>query len=323
MNKQVEGLTNYLRDALKISIEAKLWKSQNSLPIFLIDYYDFYEAFLLGTRCLLMISKEDENTAPGTIRKHLESIQKQWKDPIIYVQLTISSYNRKRLIEQHIPFIVPGNQMYLPQLGIDLREYFKKIRSKQNDAFSPSTQTVVIYTLLNETCEKLTPSGLARKLGYTLMTITRAFHELENAELGKFYQEGREKSWIIPDKRLLWEQAKKNLQSPVRKRIWLKAGSFKISAGLTALSHFSQISPPSIPVFAIGVRQWEQRDLFNIEELPNADEAALEVEIWNYNPELFAKNGVVDPFSLYLTLEVNGDPRVELALEEMMEKIEW
>lgn len=323
MNKVVEGVKDYLRDALKINIEAKFWKSRNSLPIFLLDYYDFYEVWLLGTRCLLLISREDENPAPGTIRKHLDHIQKQWDSPIIYVQLTISSYNRKRLIEQHIPFIVPGNQMYLPQFGIDLREYFKKIHNKKSDAFSPSTQTVVIYALLNETSEKLTSSGLASKLEYTLMTITRAFHELEIAGLGKFYQEGRERSWIIPDKRLLWEQAKKNLRSPVRKRIWLKAGPFKISAGLSALSHFSQITPPSIPVFAIGVKQWEQRNLFNIEELPIADEAALELEIWNYNPELFAKNGVIDPFSLYLTLEVNGDPRVELALEEMMEKIEW
>ncbi len=323
MNKLVEGLKKYLRDALKISIETKLWKSHNFLPIFLINYYDFYEAFLLGTHCLLMIAKEDENTAPGIIRKHLDHVQKQWNDPIIYVQLAISSYNRKRLIEQHIPFIVPGNQMYLPQLGIDLREYFKKIHTKQNDAFSPSTQTVVIYTLLNGTCEKLTPSRLAKKLGYTLMTITRAFHELEIAELGKFYQDGREKSWIIPDKQLLWEKAKKKLRSPIKKRIWLRAGTFKISAGFSALSHFSHISPPSIPVYAIGVKQWKQDDLFNIEELPTADEAALEVEIWNYNPELFAKNGVVDPFSLYLTLEANGDPRVELAIEEMMEKIEW
>ena len=93
---------------------------------------------------------------------------------IIYVQSILSSFNRKRLIEQHIPFIIPGNQMYLPHFGIDLREHFRKIHSKKQKSFSPGTQTVVIYALLRETDEKLTPSALADKLGYTFMTMTRA-----------------------------------------------------------------------------------------------------------------------------------------------------
>lgn len=40
MNKPIAILKDYLNDTLKIGIEAKLWKSQNSLPIFLIDQFD-------------------------------------------------------------------------------------------------------------------------------------------------------------------------------------------------------------------------------------------------------------------------------------------
>ncbi len=29
-------------------------------------------------------------------------------------------------IAQKVPFIVPGNQLYLPDLGLDLREYFRQ-----------------------------------------------------------------------------------------------------------------------------------------------------------------------------------------------------
>ncbi|EFB40206.1 MULTISPECIES: hypothetical protein [Parachlamydia] len=47
----------------------------------------------------------------------------------------------------------------------------------------------------------------------------------------------------------------------------------------------------------------------------------IELEVWNYDPELFAKDGIVDPFSLYLSLQESKDERVEGALEEMMEKI--
>jgi hypothetical protein len=323
MDKLIEGLQHYLSDVLKMSTEANLWKRQRSLSFFLTDRYYFYEMSLLGTLCLLMVSKEHTHTTPGMIRKDWDQIQKLWDGPIIFTQSTISSYNRKRLIEQHIPFIVPGNQMYLPHLGVDLREYFKKIHSKETNAFSPSTQTVVIYALLSKTRKNLTTSVLAEKLGYTLMTMTRAFHELQTAEIGEFNQEGRERYWTFPNKQELWEQAKRFLHSPVRKRIWLKTNLFKISAGLSALSHFSQLAPPSVPVFAIASKQWDYYKPSDIDVLPTSDEASLELEIWNYNPDLFAKNGFVDPFSLYLSLEVSGDERIESALEEMMEKIEW
>jgi hypothetical protein len=323
MNKLVESLKHYLSDTLKTSIEANSWKKQNSLPFFLTDNYYFYEISIHRTRCLLMISRGHADITPGTIRKHWDQIQKQWDGPIIFIQSAISSYNRKRLIEQHIPFIVPGNQMYLPHIGIDLREYFRKIHSKQNNAFSPSTQTVVIYSLLRKTNEKLNPSILAEKLGYTLMTITRAFHELQAAEIGEFYQKGKERYWTFSDKKALWEQTKEFLCSPVRKRIWVKTDIFKISAGLSALSHYSQLIPPSVPIFAIGAKQWDYCKKSGIKEIQTSDDASLELEIWSYNPELFAKNGFVDIFSLYLSLEVGGDERVELALEEMMEKIKW
>ena len=323
MDKLIESLKHYLSDVLKVDVKTTSWKKQKSLPFFLTENYHFYEVFLHGTHCLLMTSREHPDTPPGTVRKYWDQIQKQWDGPIIYVQSAISSYNRKRLIAQHIPFIVPGNQMYLPHVGIDLREYFRKIHGKQNSTFSPSTQTIVIYSLFCRTYKKLTSYVLAEKLGYSLMTITRAFLELQAAQIGEFYQEGRERYWAFPDKQALWEQAKGFLRSPVKKRIWLKTDPFKISAGLSALSHFSQLSPPAIPVFALGAKQWDYCKKSGIEELPTPDRDSLELEIWSYNPELFAKNGVVDPFSLYLSLEVSGDERVEEALEEMMEKIEW
>jgi hypothetical protein len=47
------------------------------------------------------------------------------------------------------------------------------------------------------------------------------------------------------------------------------------------------------------------------------------LEIWSYSPVLFAKNGVADRFSIYLSLQGTEDERVESALEEMMEQIRW
>jgi hypothetical protein len=325
MLKFVESLKHYLKDILKADIEVKAWKQQSSLPFYLVDNYYFYETSLLETRCLLMISKEYNDATPGLIRKYCNQIQKLWESPIIYIQSNVSSYNRQRLIEQHIPFIVPGNQMYLPHMGIDLREYFRKVHSKQNRAFSPSTQALLIYALLNNAHEKLTASVLSTKLGYTPMTMTRALAELQAAKVGEIHQEGRERYWAFSNKKELWQQVKGLLRSPVRKRIWLSTSLtlFKVSAGLTALSHFSQIASPSLPVFAMGMKQWKYCKPANVEEHSISDGALIELELWDYNPELFAKNGYADPFSLYLSMEIGGDERIESALEQIIEKIKW
>lgn len=321
MDKIVENLKQYIQETLKIEVEICYWKEQENLPYFLIDTYFFCKISLLGQPCLLIISRIDDIT-PGKIRKHCEQIEKEWKNPIIFVQSVLSSYNRKRLIEQHIPFIIPGNQMFLPYLGIDLREYFRKIVSKKSKAFSPSTQTVVLYALLREDEEKLTPSILAEKLGYTLMTMTRAFQELEAEEIGECHREGRERFWTFPDKNALWDKVKPFLRSPIRRRIWLKTeSSFTIMAGLSALSHFSMLASPPLPVYALDAAQWDAFDHADIEEIPTSEGASLELEIWNYDPKLFAKKGFIDLISLYLSLEVSGDERIEIALEEVMEKI--
>ena len=39
--------------------------------------------------------------------------------------------------------------------------------------------------------------------------------------------------------------------------------------------------------------------------------------------ETFKEDDVIDRFSLYLSLRGSTDERVEAALEEMMEKVEW
>jgi DNA-binding MarR family transcriptional regulator len=323
MEKLTQDLQEYLHEVLNISIELRPWKGQLELPFFLIDAYNFYQISLFEHPCLLMVIKKDTEITPGVIHKHCDQVQKKWGGFSIYVQSAISSYNRKRLIEHNIPFIVPGNQMYLPQLGIDLREYFQKIHNREHKFFSPGTQTVVLYALVHETNEKLSPSLLAERLGYTLMTMTRAFKELESTGIGEIHQKGREYCWIFPKKKELWEQVKPFLRTPTKKRIWLKHTKPEVIAGLSALSQFSMINPPNLPVYAISAQHWREWKQLDVKEIPSPEDADFELEIWNYDPKLFAKNDIVDPFSLYLSLKDFEDERIESALIEMMENVAW
>ncbi len=126
------------------------------------------------------------------------------------------------MIEQKVPFIVPGNQMYLPMLAIDLREHFRRIR-EESPTFSPSTQVVVLHALLRAAGHVLIPAEMAPRLAYSAMTMTRAFDELETANLAEVTVRGRERCLrFTGGRKEIWGNALPFLRSPVSKRLLVR-----------------------------------------------------------------------------------------------------
>lgn len=323
----VRQLESYLKEVLGVSVAARTWESGSRLPVFLREGYAFYEVRILDTPCLLVVSREGDEKTPVTIRKQLEHVRARWNGEVVFVAPAISSYNRKRLVEQRVQFVVPGNQMYLPSLGIDLREHFRKMRIGTRP-ISPSTQAVILHALWSPRGKDHTPSGLADCLDYSAMTMTRVFDELEAAGLGKIVTKGRERRLRFPEsKEELWNRAREHLRDPVRKRLWVEP--FPLSgqaplAGITALAHYSALAAPAQPVVAMSAGNWKvARQRKEFRELPYAAPDSVEIELWHYDPQLFATEGVVDRLSLYLALRESNDERVESALDTMMKAFPW
>lgn len=318
----------YLFENLGVSLSLEKWQKEQSLPLFLRDLYGFYECHLLHEPCLVMeVRDEEEITAPATIRKHIRQIENKWQHGVIYLHPSISSYNRKRLIEHKISFVVPGNQMYLPLLGIDLREHIKRGRAVKQK-ISPSTQAVILYVLYNWPQNRLTPSQLAGQLNYSPMTLTRAFDEIEAAGLGDVEMESRERVLHFNvEKRSLWEKALELLRSPVGRRIKVLALHDALSftlAGESALSCSSMLGEPPHPVYAVSAEEWKvMQATGEVTKLIIHEPGSIEVEIWKYAPNLFAKGRIVDPLSLFLSLKENKDERVETALGTLLETFQW
>jgi len=328
MKSLLRDFERHLKENLDITATTKKWEGVDSLPFFLRDSYTFYEVSIVNTPCLLMVARDNYEQTPAIIRKQMLQVQAKWDGEVVYLCSSVSAYNRKRLIEQKVPFVVPGNQMYLPMLGIDLREHFRQIRSAAPGKMSPSTQAVVLHALLYGP-KNYTPSRLANQLGYTVMTLTRVFDELVSLGLGEVVTEGRERVLRFSDgKKDLWQRSREFMRSPVKRRTIIRTPEQKwcgIPAGLTALAHFTLLAPPSTPVYAVSLDDWKSMKLTNaIVELPAAETQSHEVEIWNYSPLLFKEeDDVVDRFSLYLSLQDNVDERVQSALEKMMEEVLW
>ncbi len=324
---ELHELERYAHDTLGVSVKPAPWNGADRLPHFLKERYRFAQAELLGLHVLFVIDVNPEEQSPAAIRKHMDMLQTKQPMDLVYVRAQVMAYNRKRLIEQKVPFIVPGNQMYLPMLAIDLREHFRRIR-EEIPTFSPSTQVVVLYALLRDARQTLIPTEMAPLLGYSAMTMTRAFDELETASLAEVTVRGRERCLRFNESRKeIWEKAQPFLRSPAEKRIFIRLAdgvTDAIRAGLTGLAHYSMLAAPAYTTYALSREDWKAlRVRHEIIELPDQDPDASEIEVWRYPPALFAENGIVDPLSLYLSLKSDHDERTESALDEMMEKFKW
>lgn len=326
------AIQKYFRDVLGVSLTLRPWIKSTELPFLLRQSYDFLETEMDNVSMLMAIDKADEPPSPVTILKHIREIERRSQREVVYVRDQLASFQRKRLIEKKIPFVVPGNQMYLPALAIDLREHFRQLR-QASPKFSPATQVAVLQLLMRPSRELLTPQKLAQQLGYTKMTMSRSFNELESSGLVQIEHRGRERCLTVPEnRRLLWTNAQTFLQTPVKAthhvmRFDMALEQHEMSgtiAGLSALAHYTMLAAPSVPVVAMTTNQWKQLTKTRKPSPVSAtDSDAISVEVWTYDPEFFAMDRIVDRLSLYLSLKDAGDERVEMAVDELMEKMPW
>ncbi len=133
--------------------------------------YSFYETKILELPCLLMVDQGEEALAASTVRKQMDQVRAKWPGEIITCAIRSLHINASAArAEGAVP--CSGNQMYLPMLGIDLREHFRQLRQR-SPTLSPATQVVVLHLLLGGELSIYTPAELAERLGYTRMTMTR------------------------------------------------------------------------------------------------------------------------------------------------------
>ncbi|MEI6422370.1 MAG: hypothetical protein WCP55_09140, partial [Lentisphaerota bacterium] len=266
---------------------------------------------------------------PAVIRKHADKVTEAAGCEVIYVSRAMASYNRARLIEQKVAFVVPDNQMYLPAMGMDLREHIRGLRHKEETLhLSPSAQAVVLEAIYFGTGvgKGISQIELSNTTTYTPMTLSRVFNELGELDFAEVKDRGRERVLCFREGgRQLWNSAKPYLRSPVRRIAWAPEIPQNASrAGLTALAEYTMLAAPATPVYAVTVSQWKNHYPDRKDEPPPIQTGkSVNVEIWTYFPENCGNAGCVDPLSLYLSLEGTDDARVEGARKKLLENMQW
>ena len=84
------------------------------------------------------------------------------------------------------------------------------------------------------------------------------------------------------------------------------------------------LATPDRPVFVMhAANKLTQSISKECIEYPKVGDGTCEIELWSYDPQFFATGNSVDVLSLYLSLKDEDDERVQQALSDMMEKMEW
>ena len=329
MNSLVNKAAEYIYEVLGVDLSIQPWQQSAKLPYYLNDQYQFFSISLLNRQCLFMVANVNgDKLTPAQVRKHWQTLQDKTGTDVIYIVENVSSYNRKRLVEQKVPFVVPGNQLYLPFLAIDLREQFKTSESSGRRTLSPAAQVVLLLAIYRQGIEGASAKQLAERLQYSAMTMTRAVNELANFELADLEWNGREKCLrfkLAPNE--LWQVARSYLKNPVKKTTWISPYNFEqpvLLAGESALAEYTDIAAPSMQTMALAASDWNViKKQYHIQEMPHAELDFLEVQLWHYKPELLSADKCVDKLSLWLSLRHIEDIRVEMALTKMMESMKW
>ena len=333
--KLLKNLTGYLLELTgnRIYPENLSQASQDKLPIFLSRTYSLYTANILGKVYLLLVHEGGDEPTPAKASTHANIVRDKLQVQAVFVFSRLKPFNRNRLIERGVPFIVPYQHVFLPHGLIDIREQSSRgssIDRKLNTISAPA-QVMLLYYFINAKQVAEWPlKKWSEELNYSQMSMSRAWKELAAKDLCEGQKRGRS---LIPQfprsNRRTWNLALPHLHNPIRHRMTAAIENSSrlqlLKAGLTALAELTLISGGDKAVYATALSTWrtavEQK---TVRKVSRADDSGVMIETWRYDPSVLSpEKERVDHLSLYLSLRDEPDERIQGALEEMIEEFPW
>ena len=321
-------------NVLGLPLQLEELEVKDKLPLAFMGDYDFYRGKILNKEFLVFHFKGDYLSIPR-LQKHFEIIPRflgitvpcsLWLDKV-------SSARREHLINNAIPFFVDEKMVFLPFLGTQLEKRQDAALKPLADKFTTAEQCVFLWILHNKTSE-CPINRIRNDLKLSQATVARAMLLLMQYGLLTFRGKGTRKKYFRIEAKQFWETGKKYLQTPVQKRFFLEDIALirtmeAFTAGEDALAEMSMLEVPEHQCKAVYKKSFDQLK-GSVAASPDMlrSENYVIVELWNYDPGLFAKtcpdssskSGIVDIFSLYASLEnLTEDVRIEKELEKLME----
>lgn len=281
--------------------------------------YQYYSGRFKEFDFVAAVPKYAIHESPRILSRRQAALEKAFRKSVAFVFDNLLFYERDRLIQRGVHFIVPGKYVFLPFLLMNALD--SESPYKSTSTLLPPAQFLLLWHMQKSPLNGKSMNEIAGITGMSQSSVSRALTQLNACgiiSLEKHPDRTKTVSFVNSGK-VLWDMALPHLFSPVI-QIWYCDGLDDREwprGGISALSHYSMLAPDPEDTLVM------TRDQFNSAKQSftglNHLDGDFKIEVWKYAP--LVEDGYVDKLSLYLSLKEDLDPRVEKELEIMLNKI--
>lgn len=233
-------------------------------------------------------------------------------------------YIKEKLMEEGIPFVIDGKQVFLPFIGYLLSKTNERELAPVH-LISFLTQKMLVMAIY-ERWNEVKVSDAAKRLGVSTKSASRCFDELEYLNTGVLGMKGKSRVINIPDDRKqLWQQIEDVLRNPVIRRFILRKDmKLEKKAGISALCEYSLLTDNSYPTYAVTKKELKASGVKVEKQGSKQEEIGCVVLELGYFIDFLGK-GLQDPLSVALsrTGEEQEEERIDISINEMLEEYVW
>lgn len=317
-------MVSFLKSVFGEDIRLSRCEYPSKAPLYFQDMYELHLLSWGENKCLVLSPRSSSWRLP-TLKTHIKRFQSLCDLPCALSLENLTSEQRQSLIADKIPFVSVSQQVYFPFWGSSFCEKFKaKVDTKRKMA--PGTQMVFLYLYYAENAAPINLTQISKKLSLSKATCTRAISDLAASGLITQRENGTNK-WISPafKKCEFLRKGYVRLKSPIERVIYLKMppqNKDSLLSGIKALAKKTVLgSDENDGAIALSKKDVMllPKDIICNKQYFD-DFGGTIIEVWTYNPLIFAEKGCVDDISLLLSLEDAQNERVQMCLDFIRKK---
>ena len=287
--------------------------------------YEFYDGEYRGLEMVFLVPKGKKPT-PRDLALADTRIGSALNLPVVFILMPCPAYERQRLIDKNVFFVMSDNFANLPMIVAN--ERIRK--SAYAKRLTPSAQYLLFYHLQVESLEGLSARDMADKMPYSYESVALALTCLSDLGLcRKMSGNGKNKNVVFDAKgRELWDVAQNYLINPVNSIVFcdeLKAEGDYPVCGINALAHYSSLNKDDDRQIMVTANQYKALQRSDSMVHCNEFDGPIRIEVWKYPPVSKAAEPVswADPLSVIVSLRDDHDPRVEGEVEYLIDRMIW
>lgn len=321
--KKVINMKEFLEEALHQNVI--MTENKELYKKFPLVYRGRYDLFTVETNGVLWIAlhpKDDVGLV--LLRRDRANVEKMiGLNCAIFLDRT-TFYIKEKLMEEGIPFVIDGKQVFLPFIGYLLSKANERELAPVH-LISFLTQKMLLIAIY-ERWNEMKVSDAAKRLEVSTKSASRCFDELEYLDIGVLGMKGKSRVINVPDDRKeLWKQIESILRNSVIRRFVLREDiQLEKKAGISALCEYSLLSDNDYPTYAITKKELKASGVKEEKQASELEEIGCIVLEVGYFIDFLGK-GLQDPLSVALsrTREEQEEERVDISIQEMLEEYVW